>query len=333
MLRGLGAAHARPLRFGRCAWGVLVFTVAVILWGAYVRATGSGAGCGEHWPLCNGEIVPRAPAAETLIELAHRITSGLSLVLVLALAIWAFRLFPHGHRARVATGAAVVFILIEALIGAGLVLLGLVADDRSATRAIVLGVHLTNTFLLLAALALSGQSAATSAPAPSRWRRGGLRAAAAAALAGCLVIGVSGAVAALGDTLFPAASLGEALRQDLSATAHVFLRLRVHHPWIAVLVGLGLGGFALHVRKRFATRLGRLPIILVAVIGAQIVVGLVNVALLAPVWLQLVHLGLADALWVVLILLVAAALDAEAQAAPDPAVDLRSVAEGCGGAG
>jgi heme A synthase len=320
------------MRFGRFAWGVLVFTVAVILWGAYVRATGSGAGCGEHWPLCNGEVIPRAPAAETLIELAHRITSGLSLVLVLALAIWAFRLFPPGHRARAATGAAAVFVCIEALIGAGLVLLGLVADDRSVTRAIVLGVHLTNTFLLLAALALSGQYAATSAPAP-RWRHGGLTAAAAAALAGCLVIGVSGAVAALGDTLFPAASLGEALRQDLSATAHVFLRLRVHHPWIAVLVGLGLGGFALHARNRFATRLGRLPTVLVAVIGAQILVGLVNVALLAPVWLQLVHLGLADALWIVLILLVAAALDAEAQAAPYPTVDLRSAAEGRGGAG
>jgi heme A synthase len=309
---------------------VLVFTVAVILWGAYVRATGSGAGCGAHWPLCNGEVVPRAPAVGTLIEFTHRVTSGLSLGLVLALGVWAFRLFPRRHRARVAAAAAVVFIITEALIGAGLVLLGLVADDRSTTRALVLGVHLTNTFLLLAAVALSGWFAETGARAPWRWRGGGLAPVAAAALAGCLVTGVSGAVAALGDTLFPASSLAEALRQDLSASAHVLLRLRVHHPWIAVLVGLGLGGFSLHVRNRFARTLGRIPMVLVALIATQLVVGLVNVALLAPVWLQLVHLALADVLWVALVLLVAAALDAEAQAAQCPAVEVRSVEERSG---
>ncbi len=48
--------------FSRYAWGVLLWNVLVALWGAYVRATGSGAGCGSHWPTCNGEILPRAPA-------------------------------------------------------------------------------------------------------------------------------------------------------------------------------------------------------------------------------------------------------------------------------
>ena len=81
---------------------VLGWNVAVILWGAFVRASGSGAGCGAHWPLCNGEVVPRAPALETMIEFTHRATSGIALLLVFALCLWVFREKPKGHPARCA---------------------------------------------------------------------------------------------------------------------------------------------------------------------------------------------------------------------------------------
>jgi len=247
----LAPTTSSPVPGFRCyAWWVLAVTVGVIVWGAFVRATGSGAGCGEHWPLCNGEVVPRAPATETLIELTHRITSGLSLLLVVGLGWRAFRLFPRGHRVRWAAGASIVFIGAEALIGAGLVLLGLVADNQSSTRAIVLGVHLTNTFLLLGALALTVQFADAPWRTPARWQWRGVASAALAVLLGCLVVGVSGAIAALGDTLFPVESLADGLRQDLSATSHVLVRLRLHHPWIAVLVGAGMCGFALRMRRR-----------------------------------------------------------------------------------
>lgn len=307
------AASSPVTGFRRYGWWVLAVTVAVIVWGAFVRATGSGAGCGEHWPLCNGEVVPRAPATETLIELTHRLTSGLSLLLVVALGWRAFRLFPRGHRVRWAAAASVVFIGAEALIGAGLVLLGLVADNQSSTRAVVLGVHLTNTFLLLGALALTVQFAARPSRTPARWQWGGTASAALAALLGCLVIGVSGAIAALGDTLFPVDSLTDGLQQDLSTTSHVLVRLRLHHPWIAVLVSAGMCGFALRMRHRFAAALGYLPGLMVGAVGAQLAIGLLNVVLLAPVSIQLLHLAGADVLWIVLVLLIATSLDAEAR--------------------
>jgi heme A synthase len=193
-----GVASMRPDRrhdhapFVRFAWVTLLFTVAVVLWGAYVRATGSGAGCGAHWPLCNGEVVPRAPRLETVIELTHRLTSGLALALVLGLGAWAWRLFPTAHRVRRAAFASGLLILSEALIGAGLVLFGLVADDRSEVRAVVLGLHLTNTFLLLAALVLTARLASHPDPAPAPWRRSALFGWSLAALGAVLVVGVTG---------------------------------------------------------------------------------------------------------------------------------------------
>jgi cytochrome c oxidase assembly protein subunit 15 len=307
------APHDDRLRsFRRFAWGTLAATIAVVLWGAFVRATGSGAGCGAHWPLCNGEVVPRSPRLETLIELAHRVTSGLSLLLVVGLTVWAWRVMPARHRVRRAALASVVLMLSEALIGAGLVLFGLVADDRSEVRAVVLALHLTNTFLLLAALALTAQFAGRPG-AMARWRRSALAGRSLVALVAVLLLGITGAVTALGDTLFPAESLRHGLTQDLSPTAHLLERLRVWHPLLAMLVSVGLARFAYRLRLRFVVALGPLPTLLVALITLQLLAGVANVLLLAPVWLQLVHLALADGLWVALVVLVAAALDAEAR--------------------
>jgi len=106
--------EGRILNFRQYAWLVLVYTLLVILWGAYVRATGSGAGCGGHWPLCNGQVVPRSPAAETIIEYTHRLMSGLSLILVGGLVFRAFRVFPRGHRARRFAVLSGLFLLVEA---------------------------------------------------------------------------------------------------------------------------------------------------------------------------------------------------------------------------
>ena len=157
--------HSR--KFSQLAWGVLAYNLAVIVWGAYVRASGSGAGCGEHWPLCNGQILPRSPALETLVEFSHRITSGLALLGVLGLAIAARHSFPKGHIVRKGAGLSLIFILTEALIGAGLVLLGLVATNSSFTRAFSMILHLTNTFVLLACLSLTA-AWASGLPAPRK---------------------------------------------------------------------------------------------------------------------------------------------------------------------
>src|SRR5258708_29643183 len=66
----------------RLAWLSVAYNIAVILWGAYVRASGSGAGCGSRWPLCNGEILPSVIQSRTLIEFMPRGTSAFSLVVV-----------------------------------------------------------------------------------------------------------------------------------------------------------------------------------------------------------------------------------------------------------
>jgi len=291
-------------RLSRFSWFVLTYNVAVILWGAVVRATASGAGCGSHWPLCNGEVVPRGARIATVIEFAHRLTSGLALLLVAALAVAAFRGRPKGDPTRKAAVASLLLMLSEAAVGAGLVLFRLVADNQSMARAMFMGTHLTNTFLLLAALALTAHFAGGGAPLSLR-RPGWLGTGLALGLFGLLLAGVSGAVAALGDTLFPARSLAEALGQDFSATGHLLIRLRLLHP--AIAAGAGIFAILLTVQPRTAEAAlwGRWTSILVF---CQWVAGLANLLLLAPVWMQMVHLLLADLLWIVFVLLTAASL-------------------------
>lgn len=329
-LKALRGPVATALRvgFSRLAWGTLVLTLGVIVWGAYVRATGSGAGCGSHWPTCNGEVVPRSPGAATIIEYAHRASSGLALIMVLALAVSSLVAFERKTPARRAALASLGFMVAEAGIGAGVVLLKYVDQDRSVARAVWVAVHLGNTFLLVAALALAAWWGSGG--------RGGVRVRGRAALAGPLgvslvalfLVGAAGAITALGDTLFPAASLAEGVRGDLSPSAHFLVRLRVWHPVLA----LGAGGLVLWAALRVAELCPRGPVrglrtLLIALLAAQLGGGLLNLALLAPTWMQLVHLLLADALWVALVLFAAAAL------APDEAglAPGRGVAGGPGG--
>jgi cytochrome c oxidase assembly protein subunit 15 len=295
-------------RLSRFAWVVLGWNVTVILWGAFVRATGSGAGCGAHWPLCNGEVVPRAPALETMIEFTHRATSGIALLLVFTLALWVFRAKAGRHPARAAAGAAVFFILVEAAVGAGLVLLHLVGENDSVPRALFMAGHLANTFALLACLTLAAHWCTTDAPvrreAASRF--GWTLAIAAVGLVG---VGKSGAVAALGDTLYPAQSLLGGLARDVSPTADFLIQLRIAHPILA-LVGVLLVAFAasrvLQVTADARARGAAWAASSLALL--QLALGLLNVVLLAPVWLQIAHLLLADVLWIAFVLLSVRAL-------------------------
>lgn len=300
VLRQTGRSHGR---FQAFAWIVLGWNVLVVLWGAYVRASGSGAGCGSHWPLCNGEVVPLAPRIETIIEFSHRLTSGAAAIAVVALCVWAFRSFPKPHMVRRAASLSAVFICLEALLGAGLVLFEYVDQNKSVGRAIYLSAHLVNTQLLLAALALTAWL--SSRP----WDR---RPAARApvqllvALSLALAVSVTGVIAALGDTLFPAMSLAAGLRQDLSGTAHFLVRLRVVHPVLAIASGLFFAVVALAALK--AARSVQAKSAAGAVAGLvviQLCAGAVNIALLAPVWMQLLHLLLADLLWIALVILLA----------------------------
>jgi cytochrome c oxidase assembly protein subunit 15 len=295
-------------RLARFAWLTLGWTVAVILWGAFVRATGSGAGCGAHWPLCNGEVVPRAPGVETMVEYTHRLTSGVALLLVFLLAVWVFRERPKRHPARGAAMASVLFILTEAAVGAGLVLLQLVAENESVARALFMAGHLANTFMLLAALTLTAHWCGTDVPLrKDALRRNGW--VFGLAFIVLLVVGKSGAIAALGDTLYPAQSLLAGLAQDLSPTASLLVRLRILHPLLAVAGTLAVAFAAARVLQSTDEPLVRRWAWIVAGLAlAQLGFGLVNLILLAPVWMQVVHLLLADVLWIALVLLAARAL-------------------------
>jgi heme A synthase len=289
--------------FTRYAWGVLAYNILVVLWGAYVRATGSGAGCGNHWPTCNGQVVPRAPTVETLIEFTHRATSGIALIAVLALVVWAVRAFPKRHLVRRGAMLSGIFILTEALIGAGLVLLQHVAANPSVARGWSLSLHLINTFTLLAVLALtawwaSGRSGVPPLSSPLHL----------AMLGSLIVLGISGAVAALGDTLFPVTSFTQGLAQDFSSSAHLFVKLRVFHPALAVLAA-ALVLFVAVRTMRTLPHVQTLGTTLIVLVFAQMIAGVVNLSLLAPVWMQLVHLAAADALWIAAVLFSAASAE------------------------
>lgn len=302
--------------FTKYTYFVLIFNIAVILWGAYVRATGSGAGCGSHWPLCNGQVLPLNPQLETVIEFAHRITSALSIAFIVAMFIWGRRLYTKDHPVRLGLTLSLVFIIVESLLGASLVIFGWVVKDASLGRAIAMPIHLLNTFLLLGSLALTAWWAAGGGKLKLK-DRGALLAGLLIALVGVAFIGMSGAIAALGDTLFPSTTISEAVSADFAPDSHIFIRLRVWHPVIAVAVGfysVFLGGLLALFRPNLPVKRAAAALILLFI--AQLAAGLLNVLLLAPVWLQLVHLLLADSVWVTLVLLSAHSLQSEPQTTP-----------------
>ena len=296
--------------FPAYAWSVLIYNLAVILWGALVRATGSGAGCGGHWPLCNGDVLPASPQIATIIEFTHRVMSGVALVSAAVLAVWGWKAFPARHPARRWAVWSLVFMLTEALIGAALVLLGHVAKDESVGRVYSLSMHLVNTFALLAALALTAwwsmpadRQPATTLPSPAKNGRGQL----VAGMLSLVVVAIAGVITALGDTLFPAHSLAQGIADDFAGTASFLVRLRVIHPALGIAAAVYLALIALRQwratqRRATAGSLGILSKMLLVLLASQIIVGTLNVLLKAPVPMQLLHLLVADALWITLVL-------------------------------
>ncbi len=270
-----------------------------------MRASGSGAGCGSNWPLCNGQVIPRSPQMETLVEFGHRMTSGLDLIAVFALAFWAFRVFPPKHRIRKLSLAAAGFLMLEALLGAGLVLFEYVAHNASVGRAFYLAAHLTNTLLLLGTLAVTAWYAVET---PLELRLKDVPWPFWSALPVAILVGVTGTIAALGDTLFPSSTLAAGLQQDFSPAANFLVRLRILHPFVAAISGLlfaTVAFFALRVSSRPIMRM--LSILVIVSTFVQLCLGMLNLALLAPVWMQIIHLLFANVVWVALVLFVAEA--------------------------
>lgn len=271
---------------------VLGWMVLVILWGAVVRATGSGAGCGDRWPLCNGDFFPQHPRLATIIEYTHRSMSGICTVSVAALIAWTFTARAKGSRVRKAAVWSGLLLVTEALLGAVLVLGGYVEHNASDTRVLVQCVHFTNTMLLLGALTLAWwwqqPRDGFLSPSPQSERL------AWAALAATVLTGATGSVAALADTLFPAVSLRSALAADLASSSPLLIRMRWMHPAASALAFVVIGCMAWRVQ-------GRRGRSLLALLAAQLVLGVGDVLALAPVWLQVLHLLGADLLWIAVV--------------------------------
>jgi cytochrome c oxidase assembly protein subunit 15 len=290
----------------RFAWGVLAYFIAVILWGTLVRATGSGAGCGNHWPLCNGTVIQHSASVNTMIEFTHRITSGLSFFAVVGLLVWTFASTVRGHLARWAAVASVAFTVIEAVLGALLVKLGYTAQSQSPLRPAFLALHLANTLLLVAALTLTAHLLSRT----RGYLRGSVRLrapiGAIATVIVVMIVGVTGSLAALGDTLFPASSLGLALAQDFSSASGWLVRWRWTHPGIAFAASFFLIWLLARAARRNSHWDNRgLFALVLSLLAAVYALGLLDVILLAPLWVQVAHLLAADTLWAALVVLTA----------------------------
>jgi cytochrome c oxidase assembly protein subunit 15 len=268
--------------------------VLVILWGAIVRTTGSGAGCGVHWPLCNGDFFPHHPRLATIIEFIHRSMSGILTTLVAVLVAWVFWKRPSGDRARRAAIWVVVLLITEALLGAALVLGGWVDKNASNARVAMQCIHFTNTMLLVAALTLTAWWIGHSEPdSDSNATDSDL---ALTTILLTLVVGATGAVAALADTLFPSPSLRAGLAEDFAAYAPLLVRMRWVHPAASVLALICVALLCWRVRGRIAT-------VVATLLALQFVLGIGDVLLLAPQWMQILHLLGADLFWIALVVL------------------------------
>lgn len=313
-------------KFAKYAWFVLGWNIVVILWGVFLRASKSGDGCGQHWLTCHGEVIPSAPELKTVIEFSHRITSFLALVAVVALLIWTFKKFSKGSPIRKSAVGSFIFILTEALVGAGLVLTGNTAETLTPTRPFWMAGHLLNTFILLAFLTITARYA--SGGARLRWNID--RKYLAAIIIGVVaifIVGISGSIAALSNMLFPSGTLAEGVAKDFSPTSNILLRLRLLHPITAILTSVFLIFLTGWIAKESGKEKNvmRWSNVLSILVLVQLAFGSLTLFMLAPILLQLGHLFLADAIWISYVLLAANFLS-EDRVPPLPEAEDPSVA-------
>lgn len=298
--------------FAKYAWFVLAYNIVVILWGVFLRASKSGDGCGQHWLTCHGEVVPSAPELKTVIEFSHRIMSALDGLIVLILLIWAIRIWRNDKTKSAIMKMAVgsfVFVLVEGLIGAGLVLTGNTAGSYTESRSFWAMGHLISTFILLVFMTLTAWFAGGGKVFSFKASRKILLLLGLAVL-GILLVGMSGSLAALSNMLFPSQSLSEGIAKDFSDTSHFLLRLRISHPILSILTSVYLIFLAGWLRKKSENNplVVRWSNVLSLLILLQIGFGALTLLTLAPILMQLGHLLLADMVWISFVLLTASFL-------------------------
>jgi heme a synthase len=303
------------------AWFVLAYNVIVILWGVFLRASKSGDGCGQHWLTCHGEVIPSAPELKTVIEFSHRMTSALDGFIVIGLLVWAILKWKSAKSEtntrilKMASGSF-VFVIVEGLLGAGLVLTGNTAENLTAARPFWMAGHLITTLILLSFLTLtawfaSGGKAFNFKTEPK------VKLFLLLGVLGFLLVGMSGSVAALSSMIFPSETLTEGITKDFSATSNILLRLRVSHPILSILTSVYLIFLAGWLRNKSGNNetVARWSNVLSVLILMQLAFGAATLLTLAPILMQLGHLFLADAVWISFVLLTASFLSEQKELA------------------
>ena len=271
---------------------LLIYTFFVILWGAFVRASGSGDGCGAHWPSCHGNmLINSSYELKTFIEYFHRGTSGLYGLFVLILSLLTVFNKNFHKQAKIFALGVLAFTVLESLIGAKLVLSELVGQNTSLTRAIVMIIHLTNTLVLVACNVGVVVSLDPYKITPLPWKQ-------IKKLSPLFVLffltSASGALAALGDTLYPSESLLKGFSMDIDLSSPLIIKLRSFHPLFAFILT-----FLVILKVSLDKKTG---VWLLGISLLTLILGLTNLILLAPIWMQILHLLIALIYWVTFIL-------------------------------
>ncbi len=303
--------------FAKYAWFVLAYNLVVILWGVFLRASKSGDGCGQHWLTCHGEVIPSAPELKTIIEFSHRITSALDGFIVIGLLVWAILRWRSGKTGqnnvilKMAIGSF-LFVLVEGLLGAGLVLTGNTAENLTAARPFWMAAHLITTLILLTFLTLTAWFASGGKHFNFNTELK-IKLFLLIGVFGFLFVGMSGSVAALSSMIFPSETLTEGIAKDFSSTSNILLRLRVSHPILSILTSVYLIFLAGWLRKKSENNpsVVRWSNIISVLILLQVAFGAMTLLTLAPIVMQLGHLLLADAIWISFVLLTANFLSLE----------------------
>ncbi|MFB0900591.1 MAG: COX15/CtaA family protein [Dehalococcoidia bacterium] len=284
---------------------VVVYTLINILIGVVVRSTGSGAGCGVSWPSCNGAIFISGSVQSELIEYIHRLSSGINLLLVILLFLIIIKFLRNNHNAVLFSALSVCFIFIEAGIGAFIVFYQWVADNSSMGRAIVVPFHLVNTFFLMFFLIATTWilfqnnrlNLNFKILSLSHWKK---------FLFGFLLfflLSTSGATSALADTLFEAIDLKSELLSDISGNAHILSRIRIFHPIIAICTVFWITYCSKNINLIYKNKImKRLYNYLIFSFIIEFCIGILNVLLLVPIFLQIVHLLIAHLVWTFMVI-------------------------------
>ena len=267
----------------------LVLSVLSILAGAFVRATGSGDGCGATWPTCKGRIIPSFSDTSEIIEFSHRGISGILLIVTLYIFVNSRKL-EKGSIARRAANYLTFFVLFEALIGAVIVIFEWVGLNSSLPRIVAVPIHLVNTFGLLASYVILFKILENKLDSiKNLWDRNFIIISIL-----FLLTGATGSITALADVLYPSASFIEGFLDDFDRTSEVLTRLRIFHPVVSTILSIALYIESKQLQKRFDINTNFLKFL----IFAAVFLGVANVLSNIVLFLSIFHLALADLLWI-----------------------------------